>query len=144
VPGLASELRGDGRFEDIEDDPTQVEDLGKLLGTQFALGRGKLLDRIHDNLFSRESGEGGPLDGVILTRAPLGELEADDRANVDALESGLVSGVADSGVTAVGVERSDVSQSAIEFFAPFDVATVDDVDLVSGKVALVFALLGAK
>ena len=52
--------------------------------------------------------------------------------------------MAESGVTAVAVERSDASESSIPFFAPFGIATVDSVDLVSGKVALVFALLGAE
>jgi Copper transport outer membrane protein, MctB len=142
--GLASELRPQSKLSGIENDPAKLKELGELLGGQFARGGGGLLDRIHDNLFSRESGEGGGLDGVILTRAPLGELSSEDRAATDALEAGLVAGVADSGVTAVGVERSDASASSIAFFAPFDVATVDDVELTSGKVALVFALLGAK
>ena len=52
--------------------------------------------------------------------------------------------MAESGVTAVAVERSDASESAIPFFAPFGIATVDSIDLISGKVALVFALLGAE
>ena len=140
---LASELppkQGD----EIQEDPAALEDLGELLGAQFALGNGRLLDRMRDNLFSRSSGEGGRLDGVILARAPVGELDEEDAANTGALEAGLVRGVAESGVTAVAVERSDASESAIPFFAPFDIATVDSVDLVSGKAALVFALLGAE
>ena len=139
---LASELppkQGD----EIQEDPAALEDLGELLGAQFALGNGRLLDRMRDNLFSRSSGEGGRLDGVILARAPVGELDEEDAANTGALEGGLVRGVAESGVTAVAVERSDASESAIPFFAPFGIATVDSVDLVSGKAALVFALLGA-
>ncbi len=140
---LASELppkQGD----EIQEDPAALEDLGELLGAQFALGNGRLLDRMRDNLFSRSSGEGGRLDGVILARAPVGELDEEDAANTGALEGGLVRGVAESGVTAVAVERSDASESAIPFFAPFGIATVDSVDLVSGKAALVFALLGAE
>jgi len=81
---------------------------------------------------------------VILTRASTEDLSAEDRANSDALERGLAEGVAESGATGVAVERSDASESQIAFFEPLDVATVDDVDLTSGKVALVFALLGAK
>jgi Copper transport outer membrane protein, MctB len=140
---LASELPP-RQGEEIQQDPAELEELGEVLGDQFATGGGRLLTRTRDNLFSRSSGEGGRLDGVILARASLGELEGEDLANANALESGLTRGVADSGTTAVAIERSDASESSIPFFAPFQIATVDSVDLVSGKVALVFALLGAE
>lgn len=143
VPALSSELGGK-RAAAIEDDPAELQELGEALGRQFARGGGRLLRRIRDNLFNRSSGEGGGLDGVILTRAPFGELEEGDRADADALERGLTAGVADSGVTAVAVERSDAPESAVAFFAPFGITTVDSVDLVSGQVAMVFALLGAE
>lgn len=143
LAALSSEL-GPKQAAAIQDDPAALERLGQQLGEQFALGSGRLLDRIRDNLFSRSSGEGGRLDGMILARAPVGELDPDDLAKTTALESGLVHGVADSGLTAVAVEQSDASESAIPFFAQFDVATVDSIDLVSGRVALVFALLGAE
>jgi hypothetical protein len=139
---LASEL-GPGSAAALEQGTAELERLGDVLGEQFALGRGRLLSRIRDNLFSRSSGEGGRLQGVILTRAPLGDLDGEDRANADALETGLTTGVVDSGVTSVAVERSDASESSIGFFAPFELATVDSVDLVSGRVAMVLALRGA-
>jgi Copper transport outer membrane protein, MctB len=141
---LASQL-GPGRFSDLEDDPGQLEELGRLLGTQFALGSGKQLDSVRNGLFIRSSGEGGRLDGVILYRdAPAEEMEPDDRAALDALQSGLVAGIAESGVPAVSVERSGAAESAVGFFQPSGVTTVDSVDLTSGRVALVFGLLGAK
>jgi Copper transport outer membrane protein, MctB len=143
VAALASELGPESAEKLEEGGPAELDRLGEVLGGQLALGRGRLLERIRDNLFSRSSGEGGRLQGVIITRDPLGDLEGDERANAEALETGLTTGVVDSGVTAVGVERSDASESSIGFFAPFEMATVDSVDLVSGRVALVFALLGA-
>ena len=143
VSGIASEL-GPKSAKAVQEDPAELEDVGQVLGTNFAQGGQGLLGRVRDNLFSRTSGEGGRLDGVILTRASTEDLSAEDRANSDALERGLAEGVAESGATGVAVERSDASESQIAFFEPLDVATVDDVDLTSGKVALVFALLGAK
>ena len=144
VAALGSELSSK-RAEAIEDDPAALEDLGETLGEQFALGEGNLLTRIRDNLFSRSSGEGGELDGVILTREPAGDLEGDAAEQTAALETGLTRGVAESGVVTVGVERSSrTDDSSIPFFAPFGISTVDSVDLVSGRVALVFALLGAE
>lgn len=143
VAALTSELPPK-QAEAVEDDPAALEDLGELLGEQFANSSGKLLTRIHDNLFSRSSGEGGELDGVILAREPAGGLEGEAAEQTAALETGLTRGVAESGVMAVAVERSTRSDSSIPFFAPFGIPTVDNIDLVSGKVALVFALLGAE
>lgn len=144
VSGIASELRP-AQAKRIQDDPAELQDLGEVLGRQFALGSESLILRVRDNLFSRSSGESTRLDGVILTRAPLSDdLSPEDRINSDALERGLAEGVADSGVTAVAVERSDAAESSVGFFDPFDIATVDDIDQTAGKVALVFALLGAK
>jgi hypothetical protein len=143
VGALASDL-APGPFAAVDQDPAQLGQLGERLGTQFARGGGKVLSRVRDTVFSRSSGEGGSLQGVILVRAPVGELDAEQTANLEALESGMVTGVAESGVTAVAIERSDVSESQVPFFEPFDVATVDNVDLTSGQVSLVFTLLGAE
>ena len=131
-------------FAGLEDDNGQLENLGRRLGSQFAAGTGKQLDKLRDQLFSRSSGEGGRLGGVILVRAPTGELDPADQARADALASGLVDGVAEARKRAVAVERSDAEESSIRSFAPFEVATVDSIDLTSGRVALVFTLLGAE
>jgi hypothetical protein len=143
VGGLTSGLKPK-KADEIEDDPGKLDDLGRNLGTQFALGTGRLLDELRNTLFLRSSGEGGRLDGVILYRAAPGEMEPEDRAATDALQSGLTSGVVDSGVPAVSVERSGAAESSVGFFAPLGVTTVDSVDLTSGRVALIFGLLGAK
>lgn len=130
----------------IADDEARLAQLSRRLGRQFVAGGGRVLDRVRDVLFSRSSGEGGPLNGVILVRGPSGASDPEDEADssTTALESGMVTGVAATGEPAVAVERSGVPESSIPFFAPFDVATVDNVDLTSGRVALVFSLLGAE
>ncbi len=95
-------------------------------------------------MLSRSSGEGeGAIDRVILVRTAPGELEADQAAQLEAFETGIVEGVRRSGLDAVAVERSDVDDSTIPFFQGHDVATVDDVDSNAGRVAMIFALLGA-
>jgi hypothetical protein len=140
TPGFASRLGP--RYAGIEDDNGELEVLGVTLGTQFVLGRGRQLEDISDLLFLRSSGEGGLLDGVVIVRGT--EEPSDDEGRSAALIEGMISGITDTGVTTVAVERSDVEESSIPFFGPFDVASVDSVDLTSGKVALVFALLGAE
>jgi Copper transport outer membrane protein, MctB len=140
---LASQL-GPGRLSLADEDPAVLEELGLRLGSQFVLGDGGQLEKVRNILFSRLSGEGGELDGVILVRGPEPELEPENRAAADALESGLVGGVAETGVPAVGVERSDAEDSSVSFFQPQGVTTVDSVDLTSGQAAMVFAMLGAK
>ncbi|HEX2127929.1 MAG TPA: copper transporter, partial [Solirubrobacterales bacterium] len=70
--------------------------------------------------------------------------EPEQEDATEAMELGLVNGVASTGVPVVAVERSDTDPSSIPFFAPLDVATVDSIDLTSGRTALVFALLGAE
>jgi hypothetical protein len=142
IAALGSELTN-RQANAIEEDPSELQELGEVLGAQFARGSGRLLSRMRDNLFSRSSGEGGRLDGVILTREPAGDLEGDAADQTAAIETGLTRGVAESGV-AVAVERSGRTDSSIPFFAALGVATVDSVDLVAGRVALVFALLGAE
>ena len=44
----------------------------------------------------------------------------------------------------VGIEASTTEPSSISFFQGNDLSSVDDVDLAAGKVALVFAMLGAE
>lgn len=134
------------RFAAVATDDARLAQLSLRLGKQFVAGGGPQLDEVRDELFSRSSGEGGPLDGVVLVRGPSGTADPDDDADAatTALETGMVTGVAAAGEPTVAVERSGVSESSIPFFAPFDVATVDNADLTAGRVALVFSLLGAE
>ena len=141
VEGLAGAVAP--KFKGLEKDPARLEDLGERLGAQFVAGEGALFEDARNTLFQRASGEGGKLNGVVLVRGPSGIPDADEDDGTTELESGLVRGIKGSGVNAVAVERSDTEESSVPFFAPFDVATVDSIDLTSGQVAMVFALLGA-
>jgi hypothetical protein len=110
---------------------------GRLLLTG---GRG--FAELRTALLSRYSGEPGDVDGVVVMRArPEGFSEADS-ARSDALEAALIEGMSDVSdrVPVVGAERSDFEQSSIEFFEPLTTASVDDIDDLSGRVSLVYAL----
>ena len=131
-------------FAKAANDDARLEELAERLGRQIVRGRGRALDRARSTLFSRSSGEGGRLDGVVLTRASLGDLEPPEGGEVDSFVSGFVRGIAAAGKPTVSVEGTEAPESFVGFFNDFDVATVDDIDLTAGKVAMVFALLGAE
>ena len=131
-------------FAKAANDEDTLGELAEVLGAQVVRGRGRALERARSTLFSRSSGEGGRLDGVVLTRASLGDLEPPQGGEVDSFVSGFVEGVAGVGRPTVSVEGTEAPESFVTFFNQFDVATVDNVDLTAGKVAMVFALLGAE
>ena len=84
------------------------------------------------------------LDAAVVVRARPEDLAARDESEVEALETGLIRGLREAGVRVVGAEREDTEPSSIEFFADQDLATVDNIDQLPGKVALVLALDGAR
>jgi hypothetical protein len=94
-------------------------------------------------LMSEYSGNPEGLDGVVLARARPDNLSAREEANMDELEAGVIRGLLDAGVRVVGAEREDTEPSSIEFFDGEGLATVDSIDQLPGKVALVLALDGA-
>jgi Copper transport outer membrane protein, MctB len=131
------------RFADIRRDEDTLTAFGTGVGRQLVRG-GTLLERVRPHLFSRASGNFGALDGVIVVRQTPEELGTVQRAHASALESALMAGITGTRTPAVGVETSTIEPSSVSFFAGNDLASVDDVDSVAGKVATVFALLGAE
>jgi hypothetical protein len=140
--GLAGDL-AKTRFTRIARDPEVQTALGVGLGRQLVRG-GTLLDPVRGHLFSRASGNFGALDGVIVVRDQPQEMNPVQRSLVGRIESGLASGVTGTHTPAVGVENSAADPSSISFFTSNDLASVDDVDLVAGRLATVFSLLGAE
>jgi hypothetical protein len=140
--GLAADL-AKTRFAAIARDPDAQTDFGVGLGRQLVRG-GTLLDPVRGHLFSRASGNFGALDGVIVVRDQPQDMGPVQRGAVSRIESGLAGGITATHTPAVGVEASVAEPSSISFFAGNDLASVDDVDLVAGRLATVFALLGAE
>jgi hypothetical protein len=139
---LANTL-SDTRLSDLDTNDDSVEALGKGVGRQFVLG-GTLLDAVKSQLLSRASGHFNGVDAVIVVRQQPDDLDAQNKTATGRLESGMLDGIAATGVRVVGVEGSETEPSSISFFASHDLSTVDDVDLVSGQVSMVYALLGAE
>jgi Copper transport outer membrane protein, MctB len=116
-----------------------AERAGRLLA-----GRGALEAEILEPLMSEYSGNPEGLDSVVLARARPEDLSAREEADMDVLETGVINGLRNAGVRVVGAEREDTEPSSIEYFDEQGLATVDSIDQLPGKVALVLALDGAE
>ncbi|HVO53649.1 MAG TPA: copper transporter [Solirubrobacterales bacterium] len=142
VNGLTADL-SQTRFFDLETNSDQLTALGKGLGRQLVIG-GTLPDFVRGQLFSRASGSFGALDAVIVARDQPQDLGPVQRAKASQLESALLSGMTATRTPVIGVETTQAEPSSISFFQGNDLATVDDVDLTAGKLAMVYTMLGAE
>ena len=142
VNGLAGDL-AKTRFADLRTNPDGLTELGTGLGRQLMVG-GTLPEVVRGQLFSRASGTFGALDGVIVVRDQPQEMGPVQRAKANQLESALLSGITATRTPAVGVETSAADPSSVSFFQANDLSSVDDVDLIAGQLAMVFAMLGAE
>jgi hypothetical protein len=131
------------RFADIRRNPETLTEFGTGVGHQIVRG-GTLLERVRGHLFSRASGNFGGLNGVIVVRQQPEEMGPVQRGNAGRLETALMSGITGTRTPAVGVEVTTAEPSSVSFFHGNDLSSVDDIDLTAGRVATVFALLGAE
>jgi hypothetical protein len=142
VRSLAGDL-SKTRFADIAKNPDTLGAFGVGVGRQLVLG-GTLVEKVRGHLFARASGNFGRLDGVIVVRLQAEDMGPEQRAAAGELESGLMSGMVATRAPAVGVESSTEEDSSISFFHGNDLSSVDDIDQAAGRLATVFALLGAE
>jgi len=140
--GLATDLART-RFAAIARNPDAQTAFAVGLGRQLVRG-GTLIDPVRGHLFSRASGNFGALDGVIVVRNQPEGMSPTLSSVVGRFEAGLASGITGTHTPAVGIEDSEAEPSSISFFTSNDLASVDDVDLVAGRLATVFALLGTE
>ena len=131
------------RFAALRRDGDTLTAFGVGLGRQIVRG-GTLPELVRGHLFSRASGNFGALDGVIVVRDVPEEMGPVQRSNASRLESALIAGITGTRTPAVGVETSSTEPSSVSFFNGNDLTSVDDAELAAGRVATVFALLGAE
>ncbi|HWO83220.1 MAG TPA: copper transporter [Solirubrobacterales bacterium] len=141
VNGLAEDL-AKTRFSALQTNSDGLTELGTGIGRQIVLG-GTLPEVVRGHLLSRASGSFGGLDGVIVVRDQPEEMGTVQREKTNQLETALMDGITATRRPAVGVETSSDDSSSISFFQANGLASVDDVDMTAGKLATVFALLGA-
>jgi hypothetical protein len=119
----------------------------RLAGRSLVTGGSHFAD-LRAALFSRYSGEPGDIDGLVIVRQRPAGLQGREGDDTDAVEDGIIAGIRealpDRRLTVVGAEATDADPSSIGFFSDRDLASVDNVDQLAGKVALVYALGGAE
>jgi hypothetical protein len=118
----------------------KLEDLGRALGEEFVVGGDTpLWNALSDLLVEERTGPPRrPADGVIVVRSAGPQQGATAR-----LLSGLYAGLAGGGVPVVGVETTKTTPSAVATYAHAGFSSVDDVDILEGRVALALLLSGA-
>src|SRR4051812_24201472 len=130
---------------EVRSDRSALTGVARRLGQSLVVG-GQSYARFRGSMLEQVSGRPGGIDAAIVIRAQPDDLNPHQAAETSALESGLLEGLESNGaIPVVGVERSDADPSQIGFFNGAAVtATVDSIDLVSGRVALVYALNGSE
>ena len=135
----------EGRRNESRDE--QLARAARQAGRALVNGGAKF-DELRAALFSRYSGEPGDIDGVVVVRARPSDLGEKDGADTDAVEDGLIAGIQSAlpgrRLAVVGAEATGTDPSSIPWFTDRDMASVDNVDQLAGKVALVYALGGAE
>jgi hypothetical protein len=113
--------------------PDQLKNLGHDLGQEFVAGTDTPLWSALQNVIVEEKigPPKPPADGVVIVRSVTPQTGA-----TALFLKGLYSGLADVGVPAVGVERTNDERSAIKAFQRAGFSTVDDIETPIGKLAL--------
>ncbi len=129
-------------------------DLGRDLGREFGLGgQTPLWNALSSELvLQRAPGSSAtPADGVVVVRswAPPAETAERVPASVEAtttLVAGLLDGLQSTNKPTVGVESSDEPKaaSAIPLYQQRGISSVDDLDLLYGRIALGDLLAGGE
>jgi len=151
LPAVAA-AAGPGRYAGLGSDPALVRPFGVRVGVQLVKG-GQLLTKVATPVLATYNGAlepKGGLGGVVVVRAPSAATGVGIGVGVGAaqtvrtaFEAGLAAGLAGSGVPVVGVETSATSPSEIPWYVQQNLTSVDDIDDIAGRTALVEALAGA-
>jgi hypothetical protein len=125
--------------------------LGRALGEELMEeGDTPLLDEFSSELVEERSGTTIPaVDGAIVVHSWAPESEDSSSASTRASETfvdGVLQGLQSASLPVVGVETSDVDTqtSAVPIFNDAGVSSVDDLDLLAGRLALALLLGGGE
>ena len=136
-----AEAARETRYENVEDDPSLLDDLGKRIGIQMVLG-GRLVGQVRTVLLKSLSGSLGDVDGVVVMRSVDNPAAKEAAERLAELHDGIGRGLVQTGVPVVGVERRASDPSSIGWFRDREMSSVDNIDETAGRAALVFVLAG--
>ena len=141
LPSISTAAAGTA-FQNLQVEPKLVKRFGERIGVGYVSGGGRLLDKVHRELLASSSGALGGVDSVVVIREPR-TFQKPQQNILDDFEDGLMTGLSNNNGTVVGVETTDTDPSQVGWYRDHDLASVDDVDQLPGRAALVFALAGA-
>jgi hypothetical protein len=121
--------------------PERLRELGRLLGHEFVVGGdAEAWDELSSDLVIGQSGRARPpVEGVVVVRTV--DPQEGDTAR---FLRGLYEGLADTGVPAVGVEKTSDNPSAVDVFDRAGLASVDNIETPPGRLALALLLAGGE
>ena len=121
---------------------------GGLAGRQLVSGGAQvdreILSRVRGSLLSAFDGQLGKLEGLVVMRSEPTGMSTEQVQASAAFESGLIAGVTAVGVPVVGVELSNTEPSQVPWYKSVGISSVDDLDVLAGQAALVYALAGSQ
>ncbi|CAB4880745.1 unannotated protein [freshwater metagenome] len=141
ITALAQAATGT-RYTALLEDPELLGQFGRRIGLQMMQG-GFLLRREARALFTTSNGGTGPFTTLDVYRSDR-DLEGDAAGQTAALEDGLMRGLTESADPIVGVQETTTDPSQIRWYRRHDLASVDSIDQVAGRAALIFALGGVE
>ena len=141
LPALSQATLGTP-YQNLQTDPKLAKRFGERVGAGYMAGGGRLLQRVRRALLASSSGALGGVDSVVVIREPR-TFQKPQQDVLNSFEDGLMTGLGGNNGTVVGVETTDTKPSQVGWYRDHDMASVDDVDQLPGRAALVFALAGA-
>ncbi len=146
LAGIARQAAGT-HYAGLQTSTPLVERFGELAGRQLVSGgqlvNRELLSRVRSSLLGAFDGQLTHLEGLVVVHAEPSSMSAAENEASSAFDAGLLAGVSAAGVPAVGVELTGSEPSQVPWYKGRGISSVDDLDRLAGKAALVYALAGA-
>ena len=138
---LAADSTGT-RFAELAENPDLLEPFGERIGEQLVHG-GRFLSRVRGSLFASSTGSLGGAEAVVIAREASQDAETEELERTDTFMDAMVDGIQQFETPLAGVELTETDPSQVDWYEERDIASIDSVDLPSGRAALVFALVGS-
>lgn len=142
IADIAASLPGTV-FAAMERRPLLLTAYGRTVGRQLVTGE-TVFQQSRGALMSESSGRFGDLDGLIFYRGGPEDQSATEIEMSDQLNDAMIEGALLTRARLVGVEEVSTDPSSVSYFVDRGMSSVDDIDLPSGRVSLVYALAGAQ